>query len=85
MSRVLVIRERRHKMTWNSPIRELGEKILYMPAEPARGENWGAAVPHSVGMLGSSSEVVVVTEQGLAIKTKVGEHQESARVGDFGR
>ena len=35
-------------------------------------------------MLNSSSEAVVVTEQGLVIKTRSVEHQESARVGEMG-
>ena len=42
VSRVLVIRERRHKMTWNSPIRELGDKILYMPAETSERRKFGS-------------------------------------------
>ena len=51
---------------------EFGEKILYMPAKPARG---GKREPRFhpevfVGMLNSSSEAVVVTEQGTAIKTR---------------
>ena len=49
----------------NTPILEFGEKILYKPAKPAR---FHPGV--FVGMLNSSSEAVVVTEQGLAIKTR---------------
>ena len=56
----------------NTPILGFGEKILYMPAKPARGGTWEPRFHPkvSVGMLNSSSEVVVVTEQGLAIKTR---------------
>ena len=48
------------------------EKILYIAAKPARG---GKCEPRlhlgvSGGMLSSLSEAVVVTEQGLAIKTR---------------
>ena len=51
-----------------------------MPAKPARGEVWEPRFHPGVlvGMLDSSSEAVVVTEQGLAI-------QESPRVGEMGR
>ena len=56
----------------NTPILEFGEKILYLPPKPARG---GKGEPRFhpgvfVGLLNSSSEAVVVTEQGMAIKTR---------------
>ena len=53
----------------NTPI---GENILYMPAKPARGGKWEPPFHPGlfVGMLNSSPEAVVVTEQGLAIKTR---------------
>ena len=43
-----------------------------MPAKQARGGKWEPRVYHGlfVGMLNLSSEVVVVTEQGLAVKTR---------------
>ena len=44
----------------NTPILEFGEK-------PARGGKWE---PEFIAMLNSSSEAVVVTEQGLAIRTR---------------
>ena len=55
-----------------TPILEFGEKILYVPAKPARGGRWEPRFHPGVfvGMLNSSSEAVVVTEQGLAIKTR---------------
>ena len=45
-----------------------------MPAKPARGGKWEPRFHPGVfvGMLNSSSEAVVVTEQGLAIKTRSG-------------
>ena len=55
----------------NTLILEFGEKILYMLAKPARGRK-GEPRFHSglfVEMLNSSSEAVVITEQGTAIKT----------------
>ena len=47
-------------------------KVLYMPAKPARGGKWEPRIYLGVfvGMLNSSSGAVVVTEQGLAIKTR---------------
>ena len=50
----------------------LGEKISCMPAKPARGGKWEPRFHLGVfvGTLNSSSEVVAVTEQGLAIKTR---------------
>ena len=56
----------------NTPILEFGEKILYMPAKPARGGKVGTRFHPGVfvGMLNSSSEAVVVTEQGTAITTR---------------
>ena len=56
----------------NTLILEFGEKIVCMPAKPARGRKWDPRFPPGefVGMLNSSSEAVVVTEQGMAIKTR---------------
>ena len=56
----------------NTSILGFGEMILYMPARPARGGMWkpGFHLGVFVGMLNSSSEAVVVTEQGLAVKTR---------------
>ena len=64
--------QRLHGRRDNTPILEFGEKILYMPAKPARGRKWEPRFHPGVfvGMLKSSSEAVVVTEQGLAIKTR---------------
>ena len=64
--------QRLHGRRDNTPILECGEKILYMPAKPARGGKWEPRFHPgvSVGMLNSSSEAVVVTEQGLAINTR---------------
>ena len=47
-------------------------KMLYMPAKPARGRKWEPRFHHGVfvGLLNSSSEAVVVTEQGTAITTR---------------
>ena len=44
-----------------------------MPAKPARGRKWDQRFRLGVfvAMLNSSSEAVVVTEQGTAIKTRV--------------
>ena len=58
--------QRLHGRRDNTPILEFGERILYMSAKPARREKWE---PRShprvfVGMLNSSSDAVVVTEQG---------------------
>ena len=56
----------------STPILEFIEKMLYMPAKPARGGKWRPQFyPRKfVGMLHSSSEAVVITEQGSAIKTR---------------
>ena len=64
--------QRQHGRRDNTPILEFGEKILYVPAKPARGGKWEPRFCPRVyvGMLNSSSEAVVVTEQGLAIKTR---------------
>ena len=64
--------QRPHGRWDNTQILEFGEKILYMPAKPARGGKWEPRFHPGifVGMLSSSSEAVVVTEQGLAIKTR---------------
>ena len=63
---------RLHGRRNNMPILEFGEKILYMPAKPARGGKWDRRFYPGVfaGMLNSSSEAVVVTEQGSAIRTR---------------
>ena len=76
--------QRLHGRMDNTPILEFGERILYMPAKPARGGKWEPRFHPGVfvGMLNSSSEAVVITEQGLAIKTR---SAESARVGEMGR
>ena len=79
--------QRLHGRRDNTPILELGEKILYVPAKPARGVKWELRFHPGVFvvMLNSSSEAVVVTEQGTAIKT----HSENIRrdpgVGEMGR
>ena len=64
--------QRLHRRKYNTPIMEFGEKILYMPAKPARGGKWERRFRLGVfvGVLNSSWEAVVVTEQGLAIKTR---------------
>ena len=64
--------QRLHGRRDNTPILEFGEKILYMPAKPARGGKWEPRFHPRVfvGMLNSSLEAVVVTEQGMAIKTR---------------
>ena len=64
--------QRLHGRRDNTSILEFGERILYMPAKPARGGKWELRFHPGVfvGMLNSSSEAVVVTEQGLAIKTR---------------
>ena len=63
---------RLHGRRDNTPILEFGEKILYMPAKQARGRTREPRFHPGVfvGMLNSSSEAVVVTEQGTAIKTR---------------
>ena len=65
--------QRLHGRRDNTPILEFGEKILRMPAKSARGGKWEPRFHQGVfvGMLNSSSEAVVVTEQGLAIKTRL--------------
>ena len=64
--------QRLHGQRDNTPILEFGENILYMPAKPARGGKWEPRFHPGVfvGMLNSSSEAVVVTEQGTAIKIR---------------
>ena len=64
--------QRQHGRWDNTPIVEFGEKILYIPAKPARGKTWEPRFHPRVSleMLNSSSEAVVVTEQGTAIKTR---------------
>ena len=63
--------QRLHGRKDNTPIPEFGKKILYMLAKRARGGTWEPRFHPGVfvGMLNSSSEAVV-TEQGLAIKTR---------------
>ena len=58
---------RLHGRKDNTPIPEFGEKIL----KPARGGKWEPRFHPEVfvGMLNSSAEAVVVTEQWLLIKT----------------
>ena len=65
--------QRLHGRRDNTPIQEFGEKILYMPAKPARGAKWEPRFHPGVfvGMLDSWSEAVVVTEQETAIKTRL--------------
>ena len=64
--------QRLHGRRDNTPILEFGETILYMPAKPATGGKWEPRFHPGVfvGMLISSSEAVVVTEQGTAITTR---------------
>ena len=64
--------QRLHGRRDNTPILEFGEKILCMPVKPARGGKWEPRLHPGVfvGMLNSFSEAVVVTEQGLAIRTR---------------
>ena len=64
--------QRVHGRRDNTLILEFREKILYTSAKPARGGKWEPRFHPGVfvGMLNSSSEAVVVTEQGMAIKTK---------------
>ena len=61
--------QRLHGRRDNTLILEFGEKILHMPA---RGRKWEPRFHPGVfvGMLNSSSEAVVVLEQGMAIKTR---------------
>ena len=62
---------RLHGRQDNIPIMAFGEKILYTPAKTTRGGKWEPRFHPGVfvGMLKSSSEAVVVTGQGTAIKT----------------
>ena len=64
--------QRLHGRKDNTLVLEFGEKILYMPAKPGRGGKWEQRFHPGVfvGLLNSSSEAAVVTEQGLAIKTR---------------
>ena len=61
---------RLHGRRVNTPILEFGEE--YMPAKQARRGKWEPWFHPGVfvGMLNSSSKAVVVTEQGLPIKTR---------------
>ena len=64
--------QRLHGRRDNTPILEFGEKILWMPAKPERGGKWEPRFHPGVfvEMLNGSSEAVVVSEQGTAIKTR---------------
>ena len=64
--------QRLHGRRDNTPILEFGEKILCTPAKAVRGGKWEPRFYPGVfvGMRNSSSEAVVVTEQGTAIKTR---------------
>ena len=64
--------QRLHGRKDNKQILDFGEKILYVPAKPARGGKCETRFHPGVfvGMLNLSSKAVVVTEQGLAIKTR---------------
>ena len=64
--------QRLHGRRDNTPILEFGEKTWYMLAKPARRGKWEPRFHPGVfvGMLNSSSEAVVVTEQGTVIKTR---------------
>ena len=57
--------QRLHGRKDTTPILELGEKISSMPPKPARGGKWEPRFHPGVfvGMLNSSSEAVVVTEE----------------------
>ena len=59
--------QRLHGRRENTPILEFEERILSMPAKPARGGKWEPRFHPGVfvGMLNSSAEAVAVTEQGL--------------------
>ena len=72
--------QRLHGRRDNAPILEFGEKILYMLAKSARGGKWEPR-SHSgvfVGMLNSSSEAVVVIEQGHGDQDTRSERQENS-------
>ena len=62
--------QRLHGRRDNTPVLEFGEKILYMPAKPAREESGNRDYILECLTLNSSSEAVVVTEQGLPTKTR---------------
>ena len=63
---------RLHVRRDNTPIMEFEEKILHMLIKPAGGGKWEPRFHPGVfvGLLNSSSEAVVVTEHGLAIKIR---------------
>ena len=64
---------RLHVRRDNTPILEFEDKILHILIKPARGGKWEPRFHPGVfvGLLNSSSEAVVVTEQGLAIKIRI--------------
>ena len=70
--------QRLHRRRDNTPILELGERILYMPAKPARGGKWKPRFHPGVfvGMLNPRSSGC--HRAGTGDQDKVGEHQESA-------
>ena len=67
--------ERTTHRSWNSE-----EKILYMPAKPARGGKWERRFHPGVfvGLLNSSSEAVVVTETRASSQDTRSERQENS-------
>ena len=78
---------RLHGRRDNTPIPEFGEKILCMPAKPTRGGKWEPRF--HPGVFCWHVELVVrgsgCHRAGTGDQDKVGEHQESARVGETGR
>ena len=70
--------QRLHGRRDKTPFLELGEKVLYMPAKPAREGKWEPRFHQGVfvGMLNSPCH-----RAGTGDQDKVGEHQESAQVG----
>ena len=79
-----------NRQGWKTPLQrqrtthrslEFGEKILYMPAKPARGGQWEPRFHPGVfvGMLNSPPEA------GIGDQDEVGEHPEGARIGEMGR
>ena len=76
--------QRLHGRRDNTPILEVGEKILCMPAKSARGGKWEPRF-HSgvfVGMLNSSSEAHRARN---GDQDTHGQHQKNPRVGKMGR
>ena len=66
--------QRLHGRRDSTPIIEFGQKILYMPAKPPMVVKWDPRFHPGVivGMLNMSSEAVVITEQGMAIRNTRG-------------